>query len=205
MRMTRSERWPQLWGCNGLFAEFVAGQAAAINARSVRLRVGVSTGEVIAGRIGNDSFHSENTAMGEAVAVAARMETAAEPGTVLVAGGTYAEVRDKFTWKALGEIRVKGIKEAIAVYRPLAQVHDVAEFPKKQLLNQRYSVVGREKDITTLQEVVTSLVDGRGLVCTITGDKGDGEDVDCGPCAGECDAGFGAGARKCWRSLRGAI
>lgn len=162
-------------GMQRVFAEFVAGQAAAINARSVRLRVGVSTGEVVAGRIGNDSFHSENTAMGEAVAVAARMESAAEPGTVLVAEGTYAEVKDKFTWKALGEIRVKGIKEAIAVYRPLEQVHDVAEFPKKQLLNQRYSVVGREKDIATLQQVVTSLVDGRGSVCTITGDKGMGK------------------------------
>ena len=53
------------------------------------LRVGVNTGEVIVTSVGDRHRHSENTAMGEAVALAARMETAAEPGTVLVSENTY--------------------------------------------------------------------------------------------------------------------
>jgi len=49
------------------------------------IRVGINTGEVIAGNIGDMSQHSEDTAMGGAIALAARLENQAEPGTVLAA------------------------------------------------------------------------------------------------------------------------
>ncbi|HUT21566.1 MAG TPA: adenylate/guanylate cyclase domain-containing protein, partial [Anaerolineae bacterium] len=91
----------------------VGGQPIAL-----QLRVGVNTGEVVAASVGDQRWHSEDTAMGRAVALAARMETAAAPGTVLVTEQTHRLVAPLFEWEARGEIAVKGIREPVAAYRP---------------------------------------------------------------------------------------
>ncbi len=83
------------------------------------LRVGVNTGEVIVASVGDQRTYSEDTAMGGAIALAARMEQAAEPGTVLVSSNTYRLVDTQFDWQPLGEITVKGIGKPVSVYRPL--------------------------------------------------------------------------------------
>jgi len=83
-------------------------------AADLRMRVGVSTGEVIvASGAGRQQW--QETAMGIAVAVAARMETAAEPGTVLVSEHTYRLVESQFDWQSLGQISVKGVSQPVAV------------------------------------------------------------------------------------------
>src|SRR5687768_12542504 len=56
----------------------------------LRLRIGINTGDVIVASVGDRRQHSEETAMGIAVAIAARMENAAEPGTILVSEFTHA-------------------------------------------------------------------------------------------------------------------
>jgi len=84
------------------------------------LRVGINTGEVIAAEVGDRRQHSEDTAMGRAIALAARMESAAQPGTVLVTDNTYRLTRTLFEWQGLGEISVKGVSQPVTVYRPLA-------------------------------------------------------------------------------------
>ena len=48
--------------------------------------------------------------MGVAVAIASRMETAAEPGTVLVSEHTYRLISSQFDWQPLGEISIKGLR-----------------------------------------------------------------------------------------------
>ena len=86
-------------------------------------RVGINTGEIITAEIGDLGRHHESTAMGEAIALAARMEAAAEPGTVLVSGNTYRLVRALFDWEPLGETSVKGIAAPVPVYRPVSYTH----------------------------------------------------------------------------------
>ena len=85
----------------------------------LKLKIGASTGEVIAVTMGGHA-HREETAMGRAVTLAARMEESCEPGTVLVDENTYRSARGLFEWQSLGEIAVKGLEQPLAVYRPLA-------------------------------------------------------------------------------------
>lgn len=142
------------------------------------LRVGVNTGEIIVGNVG-DSQHSEDTAMGEALTVAARMESAAEPGTVLVSDHTYRMVRDEFDWIPLGEIMVKGISHPIPVYRPTAirqSSEPGAEFtPDSMAAGFVHGLIGRKAEHRTLRKSVEALSGGRGGIVLVTGMKGMGK------------------------------
>ena len=79
------------------------------------VRVGICTGLVI---VGGDS-EAENTIMGPTVNLAARLESAAKPGTVLISQLTYPHIRDLFDFKSLEPITVKGFTDPIQVYQVL--------------------------------------------------------------------------------------
>jgi predicted ATPase/class 3 adenylate cyclase len=138
------------------------------------LRVGVHTGEVIVTSVG-DSQHREDTAMGEAVAVAARLETAAEPGTVLVSAGTYRLVESQFKWQPLGEISVKGLSRPIAVYRPLVPCPEAEWAHEMGILASAAPLSGRVAQFQILKQYVENLRRGRGGIVLVTGEKGMGK------------------------------
>jgi class 3 adenylate cyclase len=139
----------------------------------LRLRVGVNTGEVIAARIGDSRLYSEDTAMGQAVALANRLQTAAEPGTVLVSENTYRLTQPLFEWQPLGEIMVKGVSQPVAVYRPLA----AKAIPGKLrgIPGLASPLVGRQAEFRTLQEAIERLRAGVGGIVTIAGEAGIGK------------------------------
>ncbi|MGZ9222036.1 MAG: AAA family ATPase, partial [Anaerolineales bacterium] len=139
----------------------------------LRMRVGVSTGEVIVTSGGHQ--HWEETAMGMAVAVAARMEAAAEPGTVLVSEHTHRLVEAQFDWQSLGEIFVKGVSQPIAVYRPQRHITAVELVPHGAAFPETMPRIGREAEFHTLKSCIEGLFEGRGSIVTLMGDKGNGK------------------------------
>ena len=152
-----------------------AAKLAEQEGMGLRLRVGVNTGEVIIASIGDRRQHSEDTAMGEAVALAARMETAAEPGTVLVSENTHRLVESQFEWQPLGEITVKGVSQPVAVYRPLAPRADADRLDGLQTCQPSIPLIGRDAEFQTLKDCVEDLYDGRGGIVMVTGDRGMGK------------------------------
>jgi len=142
---------------------------------SLALRVGVNTGEIIVASVGDDRRHSEDTAMGEAVALAARMESAAEPGTVLVSENTHRLAASHFEWEPLGEIMVKGRSQPVAVYRPLIFRADSERTTGVQPYRFSLSLIGLKNEFDLLREHVEALRQGQGGIITLTGERGMGK------------------------------
>lgn len=138
------------------------------------LRIGINTGEVIVTSVGDDRQYSEDTAMGEAIALAARMETAAAPGTVLVSENTYRLVRHRFEWRPLGEISVKGVSEPVTIYRPLTPR---ADLERREAYELPSPLVGRDAELDTLKSYVEDLRDGLGGIVTLSGEQGMGKSL----------------------------
>lgn len=143
----------------------------------VRVRVGVNTGEVIVTSIGESHQHRENTAMGEAVSVAARLETAAEPNTILVSESTYRRCESQFEWQTLTPLQVKGMAQPLPVYRPLAPQRDTKADRSRRLQAYGFSVplIGRENELNDLKLSVDNLANGRGGIVQLVGDEGIGK------------------------------
>ncbi len=138
------------------------------------LRIGVNTGEVIIASVGGGQYR-EDTAMGEAITVAARMEAAAEPGTVLVSENTYRLAAPYFAWESLGEIPVRGLREPVAVYRPLSLAAAADRVLREELYRLTPPLIGREQEFAHLVQCVSDLQGGRGGIALVTGEKGMGK------------------------------
>ena len=151
-----------------------ASELADHAALDLKLRVGVNTGQVIVASVGDSRQHQEDTAMGEAVTLAARMEASAEPGTVLVSENTFALVESKFEWQSLGEITVKGVSQPIAVHRPLRPLAlTQAQAPRDML----FPLTGRDTEFEALKGCIEAVCSGRGGIVLVTGEKGMGKSL----------------------------
>ncbi|WP_432833168.1 adenylate/guanylate cyclase domain-containing protein [Dactylosporangium sp. CA-092794] len=80
-----------------------------------RFRVGANTGPALVGNIGSELLRGFN-AMGDAVNVAARLQTIAEPGQVVIGGATYDAVADRVVATPLGDLEVKGRRQTVRAY-----------------------------------------------------------------------------------------
>ena len=109
--------------------------------RSPELRIGVNTGEVVAGE-------GETMVTGDAVNVAARLEQAAPPGEVLIGRETRGLVRDAVEAEPLDPLEVKGKAAPIEAYR-LVSVRQGAEAITRHL---EAPLVGRKRELGRLRQ-----------------------------------------------------
>jgi len=81
----------------------------------LRLRIGINTGPVVVGRIGDD-LRMDYTAVGDTTHLAARLQALAEPGGVLVSESTYRAVEGHVRAEGLGLVPIKGRAEPVRVW-----------------------------------------------------------------------------------------
>src|SRR5262252_220180 len=89
-----------------------AGEVRAQHDMPFAVRIGLNSGEVVVGRIGDD-LHMEFTAQGHVVGLAQRMEAAAESGHICLSEHTARLVEGYFQLQDLGRITVKGVSEPV--------------------------------------------------------------------------------------------
>jgi len=89
----------------------------------LKVRIGINTGKVIVGNLGNKT-RIEYTVIGAAVNLAQRMESNAPVGGILVTADVWEKVKDRFAFVERRDVTVKGYGEAIEAY-----VVKIPEFP----------------------------------------------------------------------------
>ena len=134
----------------------------------LQLRVGLNSGEVIAGEIGSGPFGY--TAVGEQVGVAQRMESVAPPRGVMLSASTARLVDGA---AALGEpemVHIKGANEPITAYRLLG-IGD----RHRATARAESSLVDRRWELSAVEGLLDRAIEGHGAVVGVVGSPGIGK------------------------------
>lgn len=136
------------------------------------VRIGINTGPVVVADVGSLAIN-EHTAMGDAVNVAARMQSAADPGTIQISAETNRLVSPVFSTKALGAIALKGKTEPVPAFRVIGLSAQPTSL--RALGSARAPLIGRGAELDRLKEAVDQVRQGRGQVVCLIGEAGLGK------------------------------
>ena len=139
---------------------------------SLRMRIGLNTGLVVVGKIGDD-LRMDYTAVGDTTNLAARLQQMAQPGSVVISAATHHHIAGFFETRDLGELPVKGRApvRAFEVLRPRRSRSRFDVTVERGLT----PLVGRERELATLRERFREVKAGRGQVVGIAGEAGMGK------------------------------
>jgi class 3 adenylate cyclase/tetratricopeptide (TPR) repeat protein len=140
---------------------------------SLKMRVGIHTGPVVVGTLGND-LRVEFKAVGDTVNLASRMEGLAKPGTTCITEETHRITEGLFRFEALGEKTVKGKKGPVKVYKVIAPSTSRTRF---DVSTERglTPFIGREREFELLLDGFERAKRGRGQAFSIVSEAGIGK------------------------------
>jgi len=142
--------------------------------QALLLHIGVNTGEVVAGILGNTA-QASYVVTGDTVNTSARLQSTAGPGETLVSEATYRLARHRFTFESLGAVEVRGKAEPITVYR-LAGVLEAAGTGRGlEVHGLMAPLVGRDVEMTQMKAAFERVLCGQAQVVSLTGDAGVGK------------------------------
>jgi len=131
------------------------------------LRIGVNTGEVVAGMLAGD-VQAAYTVVGDAVNTAQRLESAAPLGQVVVSATTRRLAIHSFEFAALEPVQLKGKTEPVTPYRVVRRRYE-------EIAPDATPFVGREGELALLRDAVAEAASGRGRAIIVVGDAGVGK------------------------------
>jgi hypothetical protein len=139
----------------------------------VQKRLGVNTGLVVVGRIGDD-LRMDYTAQGDTTNLAARLQQMAPAGAIWVGEATYRIAREVFEWQEVGRQAVKGKVDAVPVYALHGLLLGRSRF---EVVAQRglTRFVGRYLELQQLLAAWEQMEQGTGRVVSVVGEAGIGK------------------------------
>ena len=141
---------------------------------SLQVRIGLHTGVVIVGEMGGGERRSQHEIVGEMPHIAARLESIAPPGSVVISDVTYDFVEGYFETEPLGEKELKGIARPVGVYRVLRPTGAVGRLEVADA-RRLTPVVGRDRELERLAGAWRQAEAGQGAVVHVTGEAGIGK------------------------------
>src|SRR6478752_2024463 len=143
-------------------------------AERVEVRVAIATGLVVVGDLISGGASEQQAMVGDTPNIAARLQSLAEPGAVVVAASTRELLGDLFTFRSLGHREVKGISEPIAVWAVEGGAASESRF--EAVRNARsMGLVGRKAEIAFALSRQQLAWQGQGQVVLISGEAGIGK------------------------------
>jgi class 3 adenylate cyclase/tetratricopeptide (TPR) repeat protein len=144
---------------------------------NLSMRVGLNTGEVIVGRIGDD-LRMDYTAQGHTVNLAARMEHICEPGHIYLSRYTAALVEGYYQLRDLGRMQVAGVDEPVEVYE-LVAADMLKTRLERNLARGDSPFIGRDDEFSILLNALERVREGTGQVVAVVGNAGIGKSRLC--------------------------
>ncbi len=141
---------------------------------NLAVRIGITTGLVVAGDIGSGERVEEKAIVGETPNLAARLQALTEPNTILIGASTQRLVEGLFESEDLGPQNLKGISQPVAAYRVRAETGAPSSFEAKAARGLT-PLVGREEEIGLLLKRWSEATDGEGQVVLLSGAAGIGK------------------------------
>jgi class 3 adenylate cyclase/tetratricopeptide (TPR) repeat protein len=138
------------------------------------VRVGVNSGEVVVRSIQTGDAHAEYTPIGHSISLAARLQTLAAPGSIVIGKSVQKFVEGYFQLKALGASRIKGVSEPIEVF-------EVTGLGPLRTRLQRAAgggltrFVGREREMDALKHAAEQAKQGHGQIVAVMAEAGIGK------------------------------
>jgi class 3 adenylate cyclase/tetratricopeptide (TPR) repeat protein len=137
----------------------------ALHGASFQLRVGINTGEVLAGEVAGTY-----TVMGDTVNVAARIQSAGSPGSVTVGEQTWRAARDSVAFRELEPLSLKGKSEPVPAYEALGRLTE--RVPR----SSGAPLIGRDEELALLESLQRrSVSEDRPHLVTVVGEAGVGK------------------------------
>lgn len=130
------------------------------------VRVGINGGLAAVGLVG--AAQPQPVALGDMTNIAARLQAAAAPGTILTGEGTAQRLMPRFVLEPMGELPLKGRVASVPAWRVLRRKTSDRDQALAPLL-------GRETEIEQLRRAADDLIAGRGQSLLLAGDAGIGK------------------------------
>ncbi len=138
-----------------------------------KMRIGLNSGHVIVGSIGDD-LRMDYTAVGDTTNLAARMESAAKPGGILVSKNTQRIARHYFEFETPDKLEVKGKVEPQEVFELIAPSEVGTRF-EASVAKGLTRFVGRKNSMAALMEPFERVQAGSGQLVGVVGEAGVGK------------------------------
>lgn len=147
-------------------------ERAAHAGAEIQVHIGIHTGLVVFGSVAGN-LRMDPTAIGDAANVAARLQAAAAPGTILASEEAYLIARGYAQFEEVGPLLLKGKGNPIATYRLLGVSHHLSTREDETL--GRRPFVNRKGELSVLLDLVRAVEGGHGQALGIVGEAGIGK------------------------------
>ena len=143
-------------------------------AAALQIRIGIATGTVVVTELLIENTPAEQAVVGETPNLAARLQTMAEPGTVLISASTRRITGGEFHYRDLGPVTLKGWAEPLRVYEVLRMSGVESRFEATHT-TKLPPLFGREEEIELLSRRWRQATREEGRLVTLTGEPGIGK------------------------------
>ena len=142
--------------------------------QALLLHIGVNSGEVVAGTLGNTA-QASYVVTGDTVNTSARLQSTAGPRETLVSEATYRLARHRFAFESLGAVEVRGKTEPIPVYRLTGILEAAGTGRGLEVHGLVAPLVGRDVEMAQMEAAFERVLGGQAQVVSLTGDAGVGK------------------------------
>jgi class 3 adenylate cyclase/predicted ATPase len=141
---------------------------------ALQVRIGIATGDVVVGDLGSQEASDKDAVVGETPNLASRLQSLAEPGSVVISQATRRLVGAVFELDDLGPQRLKGFAEPLAVWRVSGESKAEGRFEARHRTGLT-PLVGRDEELSLLLRRWKQVKDGERQVVLLSGEPGIGK------------------------------